>query len=119
MNGRLAQRRFRGREEIGARTGNPASGPGRRRSGGYVPGRGESAEVIQAYHVDMREQGAQPIDPPAIARVPQSLPVINGIAPELARRAEIVGGHARDKEGPIVFVQPEQLRIGPHVARIR
>ena len=81
-----------------------------------MPCRGESAEVIQAYHVDMREQGTQPIDPPAIAHIPQSLPVVNGIAPELAGGAEVVGRHACDKEGPPVFIQPEQLRIGPYVA---
>ena len=36
----------------------------------------------------MREQRAQPIDPPAIACLPQRFPVIDGIAPELARGAE-------------------------------
>jgi hypothetical protein len=44
--------------------------------------------VIEAYHIDMREQRAKPIDPPAKARIPQSLPVVNWVAPELARGAE-------------------------------
>ena len=113
------QRRFRGREEIGAWTGNPASRPGRCRSNGHVPSRGESAEVIQPYDVDVGEQGAQPIDSPAIARVPQGLPVVNGISPKLARGAEIVGRHAANEAGTAVLVQQEQPWVGPHVARVR
>jgi hypothetical protein len=70
-----------------------------------MPGRRETAEMIQTNHIDMAQQGAQAINPPTIASLAMSIPVVNGIAPELSARTEIVGRHAGDEARPAAFVQ--------------
>jgi hypothetical protein len=78
----------------------------------------EAAEMIQTNYVDVAQQRAQTIYPPAIAGLAKSIPVVNGIAPELPRRAEIVRRHAGDEARPAPFVEKKQFRVGPDVARI-
>src|SRR5262249_46357794 len=78
----------------------------------------KSAEMIEADHVDLSEQRPCPVDPPAIAACPKRVPVVDGIAPTLAVRAEVVGRHAGDGARPTLLVEQEQLRVGPHIARV-
>src|SRR5258708_29976390 len=53
-------------EELGARTWHPLAGLRRRGSGGYVPGGGESPEMVHADRVHVSQQGAQAGDAPAV-----------------------------------------------------
>ena len=46
------------------------------------------------------------------------LPVVEGVAPQLAPLREVVGGDPRHKGGPQVPVQQKQLRMGPHIRPI-
>ena len=74
--------------------------------------------MIKADHIDMRQQRAQAVDRPAITGPPQSVPVVDRIAPELSLGAEIVRRYTGDETRPVARVQLEQLGVGPHVARI-
>ena len=47
-----------------------------------------------------------------------SVPVVDGIAPELPFRAEIVGRHARDNLQLVSLAKQEELGVGPDVARV-
>ena len=71
------------------------------------------APVTQQHPLQLR---AEAIDAPAIARPAQHVPVIDGVAPELSLGAEIIGGHTSHEAWPLLFVQQEQLRVGPNVA---
>src|SRR6266498_3300180 len=75
--------------------------------------------MIQANHVDMSQQRAQPRDAPRIAGLPESVPVVDGVAPKLSLRAEEIGRHTGNEAWPVLLVQQKQLRIGPDVARVR
>ena len=61
-------------KKLGARAGHPLAGFAPSGSRRNVPGGCERAEMIQTNHVDVREQRAQAIDAPAIARVPAGRP---------------------------------------------
>src|ERR1700681_3170577 len=74
--------------------------------------------MIQANHVDASQQRPQPRDAPMIAGLPKSVPVIDGVAPKLSLRAEVIGWHTGNEERPALLVQQKQLRVGPDVARI-
>ena len=106
-------------EEIRAWTGNPPPCNCRRRSSRHVPGRLEAAKVIDANRVEVIQPRLEPIDPPAIARLSERLPVIDRVPPQLALGAEIIRRNAGDDPGLRLVVQEEQLRIGPYVRRIR
>ena len=106
-------------EEVGARARHPLAGLRRRRPGRYVPRRRESSEVIQTDRVDVSQQGAQAVDAPAVAARGKRVPVIDRIAPALSLRAEVVRRHTGDDARPALGIEQEQLRVGPHVARVR
>src|SRR5262245_7048917 len=74
--------------------------------------------MVQANHIHVSEQGAQAVDTPTITGPSKRLPVINRVAPELSLGAEVVRRHAGGKARPALLVQQEQLRVGPHVARV-
>ena len=82
-----------------------------------MPGRGEAPEMIQPHHVNVSQRGAQPVDVPAMAGLPEQFPVVNRMAPELSLRVEAIRRHARNKPRPVVFIQQEELRMGPDLAR--
>src|SRR5262245_16588822 len=84
-----------------------------------MPGGREPTKMIETNHIHVGEQRTDAIDAPAIAGLPQRVPVVDGVAPELTLGAEIIWGHAGHKLWPLVFVQQEQLRVGPNVARVR
>src|SRR5207245_7666012 len=87
--------------------------------GRYVPRRRESSEMIEADRVDVSQQGAQAVEAPAVAVRGQDAPVIDGIAPSLALRAEIIRRHTGDHARPLLRVEQKELRVCPHIARIR
>src|SRR5258708_33412173 len=64
-------------EELGARTWHPSAGLRRRGSGGYVPGGGECAEMVQANRVHVSQQGAQAVDATVGARATMGGPVLD------------------------------------------
>ena len=118
MNGSAPNSSLHRAEEIGARTRDPLAGLGRGCPGRYVPGGREPAKMIQTDRVHVGEKRTDAIDAPAIAGPTQGVPVVDGVAPELSLRAEIIRGYAGDEERPLPFVQQEQLRVGPNVARV-
>src|SRR5271168_56449 len=73
-----------------------------------VPRGPEAAEVIEANHIDMIQQGAQPVDAPAISSRTKGIPVVNRIAPQLPLRAEVVGRNSGDEAGAALLVQQEE-----------
>src|SRR5262249_59776041 len=119
QEGKTAQGLLQGWEEVSARARLPLTGLRGRRSERNVPGSGEAAEVIEADRVDVREQGAHPVDAEAITARAKRVPVVDRIAPALPLRAEVVWRHAGDDARPARLVEQEQLRIRPHVARVR
>src|SRR4030095_13377231 len=99
-------------EEVGSGTGDPLARLGCRRSGGTVPRGRERAKMIQANDVYVSEKGAQAVDTPAIARLPQDVPVIDGVAPQLSLGAEVVGWDPGNEPRPVPLVEQEELGIG-------
>src|SRR5271156_2498637 len=105
-----------GTKELSTWTGSPISRLRGGRASGHMPGRRKGAEMIQPNHIDMTQQRTQTTNPPTVANLTKSIPVVNGIAPELSGRAEVVRGHARDEARTASFVEEKQLRVGPHIA---
>ena len=97
MNGRAPRLLLDGAEELGARASAPI-GPlcAVDAPGWHVPGRREGAEMIQPNHVHVGQQRAQAVDAPAISAPTKRVPVVDGVAPELPFRAEVVGRHPGD-----------------------
>src|SRR3984957_18362076 len=89
------------------------------RTGWNVPRSREDAEVIQANHIDVSQQSTQPIDAPSITSRTQDIPVVNGIAPQLTLRAEIIGRNSGDEARPMLLIEQEELRVRPNVTGIR
>jgi hypothetical protein len=73
-----------------------------------MPSRDEASKVVQANHINVRQQRAQAANPPAIARLAMGVPVVKRIAPELSLRAEIIGRHAGDEARTALLVQQKQ-----------
>src|SRR5262249_32650673 len=76
-------------------------------------------EMIQADEIDMRQPCTQAVQPPTVAGSAQCIPIINRIAPELPRSAEVVGGNTGDKAWPMLLIEQKELRICPDVAAVR
>ena len=66
----------------------------------------------------MGQQSTQPGEGPSIVGSPNSVQVINGVAPKLSLCAEIIRRHARDHLWPALLVQKKQFRVGPHIAGV-
>ena len=77
------------------------------RIGRYDPGRGEGAEMVDAEQIDLPQRGPHAIDPPGVAGLGATLPVIDGISPELALRGEGIGRDAGDDGGTSLSIEPE------------
>ena len=65
----------------------------------------KAAEMIEAYHVHMSQQRAAAVYPPAVAGPTKSLPVIDGVAPELPLDTEVVG-RARPRQSAAGAARP-------------
>src|SRR6185312_573470 len=57
----------------------------------HFPIRLEPAKVVEPYHIHDIERCPQSLDPPGVAILRDAIPPVNRIAPQLARRAEIIG----------------------------
>src|SRR6476646_7398523 len=79
----------------------------------------ESPKVIQTNRIHMHQESAQTVDRPTIAGGPQSIPVINWIAPQLPPGAEIIRRYARDKACMTPFIKEKKFRVRPDIARVR
>ena len=75
--------------------------------------------MIQANHIDVSQQSTQPIDAPPITSRTHGIPVVNGIAPQLTLRAEIIGRNSGDEAWPMLLVEQELLRVRPNITGIR
>ncbi len=64
------------------------------------------------------QRGTKTVQPPAIAVASQRVPSIDRIAPQLARRAEIIRRNARHSSRISASVQVKVLRIGPDIGAI-
>src|SRR6202050_2874090 len=106
-------------KKAGSRTRHPLPGLSRWRTGWNVPRSRESAEVIQANHIDVSQQSTHPIDAPPIASGAHGIPVVNGIAPQLTLRAEIIGRNSGNEAWPTLLIEQEQLRVCPNITGIR
>src|ERR1700728_1287907 len=106
-------------KKAGSRTRHPLPRLSRLRSRWNVPRSREPAEVIQANHIDVSQQSAQPIDAPPITSRTHGIPVVNGIAPQLTLRAEIIGRNSGDEARPMLLIEQEELRVRPNVTGIR
>src|ERR1700685_4658101 len=94
-------------KKTGSRTRHPLPGLSRWRSGWNVPGSREPAEVIQTNQIDVSQQSEQSIDAPSITGRTQGIPVVNGIAPQLTLRAEIIGRNSGDEAWSMLFIEQE------------
>src|SRR5262249_173848 len=88
-------------------------------AGRYMPRCCESTKMVKANHIHMGEQSTHAIDAPAIASLPQRLPVVDRVAPELSLRAKVIGRYACHALWPVLFVQQKYLRVSPDRARMR
>src|SRR5580765_7344958 len=84
-----------------------------------MPSRLESTKMIDANSVQVIQSRCHAVNPPAIARLLMRLPIVKGITPKLALGAEIIRRHASHESRIQLVVNQEQLRVGPHVRRIR
>ena len=117
-DGQLAQMLGDGIKDVAAGTLGPAPKARVRRAKGHGPVGLEAAEVVDAQDVVELEASAQALDPPGKAVLGHARPVIDGVAPVLTGRGELVGrgtGHAR---GVARGVHAEELRRGPHLHRV-
>ena len=78
----------------------------------------EAAKMIQADRVNVPQHGAHSVDPPEMVPRAQRVPVVDRIAPQLPLCAEVVRRHAGDDLRAVLRIEQEQLRVGPHVARL-
>src|SRR5205085_7519543 len=70
----------------------------------YLPARSKPAKVIYAQDVELMQHRVDAFDPPTKTFGAHALPVVQGIAPELARLTEIVGRHACDDARAAILV---------------
>ena len=86
---------------------------------GHRPVAVKAAEMVYAYDVVEVLRVLDAAYPPAIAVGFHMLPVVEGIAPELAVGREIVRRHARHSRRHIALVQQEALGVAPHVGAVQ
>ncbi len=78
----------------------------------------QPAEMVDADHVVQLARAVNAADPPAVAVRLHGVPAIQGRAPQLAVRAEIVRRHAADGGGDALVVQLEKLRLRPYIGAV-
>ena len=105
-------------EEHEARPVHPAPVARGGRARGHLPVRREAAEVVEAHDVREPEVQADPLDPPVVAFLGENVPPVEGMAPELPVRAEVVGRNARRRRGPPVLAEHEQPAVRPDVGAV-
>src|SRR5262249_14804847 len=114
----LVQRRRNSVEHSPARTLDPGAVDRRFGASRHFPGSLEAAEMIDAHQIDLLEQPAESRDPPRMPGVGHRLPVVEGVAPQLTGRAEVVGWYASHDPRLTVFVEFEETLVRPDVGAI-
>src|SRR4029077_4478627 len=104
--------------KLGTRARHPLSALRARGFRRNVPGSGKCSKMVKPDHVDIRQQCTEAINAPPVARCSDRVPVIDRITPELPQRAEIIWRYSANEACPVSFIQLEQSRIGPPLARI-
>src|SRR4051812_19511430 len=66
----------------------------------------------------MGERLAHPLHPPVVASVLERFPVVERIAPALARLTESVWRDAGDERGAKIGIQIIEVRVRPHVRTV-
>ena len=79
----------------------------------------KSPEMVDADHIVQAEAGLDPADPPGIAGFLMLLPPVQGVAPQLSGGRESVRRTAGHRQGHAVFIELEQLRIGPGIRAVQ
>jgi len=86
--------------------------------GGDLPVFDEASEVVDAEDIVHTEAVTDAVDPPSVSCFFHGIPVVDGIAPELARGIELVGGETGDVFGFSLFGQFEYLAVGPQIGAV-
>jgi len=74
--------------------------------------------MIETDDVYRAQRLFDPVNPPGVALLFERFPIVDGIAPELPRGAEIIRGNARHNGRQAVLIQHEELRVRPHIHAI-
>ncbi len=74
--------------------------------------------MIDADDIEEPEVVGEPLHPPAVPRRPQDVPVVDGIAPELPRLAEVIGRNARDETRFLRGIELEDAAVAPYVRAV-
>ena len=74
--------------------------------------------MVDADDVVHLKSAAHALYPPFVARLFVLRPVVDGVAPQLARRRKIIGRHPRHLPRLAAAGQLEQLRLRPYVRRV-
>src|SRR4029077_6802223 len=75
--------------------------------------------MIKAHEVHVSQQRSQAVYAPAVTGPLKRLPIIDGVAPELPLRAEMVGRNAGHESRTMAFIQQKQFGVGSNVTRVR
>ena len=75
--------------------------------------------MVDAYHVIELLRAVNAAYPPAVAVGLHGVPVVQGIAPELAVLGEVIWRNTGDLGGDIVLVELEEARLAPHVGGVQ
>ena len=73
--------------------------------------------MIQANYVHMSKESSQAVYIEAEASLTEGTPIVRRVAPKLSVFAEIVSRHPSNKSRTVLFVEQEQVRMGPYIAR--
>ena len=114
-DGQLAQMLCHGIEDVSAGTLGPAPKARVRRAKGHGPVGLEATEVVDAQDVVELEACTQALDPPGKAILSHACPVVDGVAPVLTGRGELVGRRSGNARGVARGVNAEELGRGPHL----
>src|SRR5712692_639964 len=76
--------RSQSREQLATGSDDPFTVFGGRLSGGNLPTRHESAKMIDAHQIELRQRKTHALNPPPEAVRPQPLPIVKRIAPKLS-----------------------------------
>ena len=106
-------------DQIHAGTCDPVTVFGGGLAVGHRPVAGKAAEMVDADHVIELACAVDAAYPPAEAVLPHGVPVIQGVAPQLAVGGEVVRRDAGHRLGHQLLVQLEELRLRPHVGGIQ
>ena len=114
----IPQRRTDGFEQASPRRGHPRAALRRPLFGRHLPGRLETAEMIDADTVEQCKCVAEAFDPPVEPLSFQRFPVVERVAPQLAGLAEVVGRYAGYGGRPPLVVQQKEIQVAPDIGRI-